>query len=605
MQGSFFEELKRRNVLRVGAAYIVGAWLIIQVVETIFPAFGVGDAALRLVTVVLAIGLVPTLILSWALELTPEGLKKEQDVDRSESVTVHTGKKLDRFIMVALALALSYFAFDKFVLSESREATIVQTARQEGRADALLESFGEHSIAVLPFVDMSEHSDQEYFSDGIAEELLNLLAQIPELRVISRSSAFSYKGKDVNLAVVARELNVAHILEGSVRKAGDQIRITAQLIDARADTHLWSETYDRTLDNVFAIQDEIAAMVVERLKIELLGEAPKIIETDPAAYSIFLQARFMRRQNTADGLQQSQQLLEQVLLIDPDYLPAMDDLITVYINQAHSGERSFNEGYELARTMTLKGIDLDPNFARMYIQLGWIQMFYDGDMQAAAQSYEHALDLDPTNITSLGDTASFLNVIGRLDDAISLGEYVNARDPVHPVGLINYATTLANAGRYEEAVSSFRKGLDLSPGYAGAQFSLAMTLLQTGDPETALREVKKEPGDGYRLCGLAIIHFAMRNTVEADTVLQTLMNDYADDWSLNIAQVLAYRKQSDAAFDWINRAVDVGHPDLAEIMINPLYRNLYDDPRWLVLLEKLGKSPAQLAAIKFEVNLPE
>lgn len=181
MQGSFFEELKRRNVLRVGAAYIVGAWLIIQVVETIFPAFGVGDAALRLVTVVLAIGLVPTLILSWALELTPEGLKKEQDVDRSESVTVHTGKKLDRFIMVALALALSYFAFDKFVLSESREATIVQTARQEGRADALLESFGEHSIAVLPFVDMSEHSDQEYFSDGIAEELLNLLAQIPEL----------------------------------------------------------------------------------------------------------------------------------------------------------------------------------------------------------------------------------------------------------------------------------------------------------------------------------------------------------------------------------------------------------------------------------------
>lgn len=605
MQGSFFEELKRRNVLRVGAAYIVGAWLIIQVVETIFPAFGVGDAALRLVTVVLAIGLVPTLILSWALELTPEGLKKEQDVDRSESVTVHTGKKLDRFIMVALALALSYFAFDKFVLSESREATIVQTARQEGRADALLESFGEHSIAVLPFVDMSEHSDQEYFSDGIAEELLNLLAQIPELRVISRSSAFSYKGKDVNLAVVARELNVAHILEGSVRKAGDQIRITAQLIDARADTHLWSETYDRTLDNVFAIQDEIAAMVVERLKIELLGEAPKIIETDPAAYSIFLQARYMRRQNTADGLQQSQQLLEQVLAIDPDYLPAMDDLITVYINQAHSGERSFNEGYELARTMTLKGIDLDPNFARMYIQLGWIQMFYDGDMQAAAQSYEHALDLDPTNITSLGDTASFLNVIGRLDDAISLGEYVNARDPVHPVGLINYAITLANVGRYEEAASSFRKGLDLSPGYAGAQFFLAMTLLQTGDTESALREVEKEPGDGYRLCGLAIIHFAMRNTDEADTALQTLMDDYADDWSLNIAQVLAYRKQSDAAFDWINRAVDVGHPDLAEIMINPLYRNLYEDPRWLVLLEKLGKSPVQLAAIKFEVNLPE
>ena len=235
---SLFNELKRRNVFRVAAAYVVVAWL--------------------------AIGFIPSLIFAWAFEITPEGLKKDSDVDRSRSISPQTGKKLDRIIMVVLALALGFFAFDKFVLSETREASIAEEARQEGRSEALVESYGDKSIAVLPFVNMSEDADNEYFSDGISEELLNLLAKIPELRVISRSSAFFFKGKDIKITDVARELNVVHILEGSVRKAGKQVRITAQLIDAHSDTHLWSETYDRELDDIFAIQDEIAGAVVAR-----------------------------------------------------------------------------------------------------------------------------------------------------------------------------------------------------------------------------------------------------------------------------------------------------------------------------------------------------
>ena len=247
---SFFNELKRRNVLRVGAAYVVGAWLLIQVVETIFPLFGFDEAPARIVVIVLAIAFVPVLILAWAFELTPEGLKKESEVDRTQSIAPNTGKKLDRVIMVVLALALGYFAFDKFVLTPQRDAeqlavleeqktTEVEHARQAGRTEAMVESYGEKSIAVLAFQDMSQDKDQEYLSDGIAEELLNLLAKIPELRVISRSSAFSYKGENIKLAQVAEELNVAHILEGSVRKAGNRVRITAQLIEARSDTHLW------------------------------------------------------------------------------------------------------------------------------------------------------------------------------------------------------------------------------------------------------------------------------------------------------------------------------------------------------------------------------
>ena len=235
-------------MLRVGAAYLAVAWLLIQVAQTVFPAFGLGADRCPQRHRVLAIGLLPALIFAWVFELTPEGLKRESEVDRSQSITPQTGKKLDRVIMGVLALALGYFAFDKFVLAPQREQAATEAARAEGRTEALVKSYGDKSIAVLPFVNMSADKDQEYFSDGISEELLNLLAKIPELRVIARTSSFSFKGKDVEHRARSRsELNVAHVLEGSVRKSGNKVRITAQLIEARSDTHLWSQTYDRQL----------------------------------------------------------------------------------------------------------------------------------------------------------------------------------------------------------------------------------------------------------------------------------------------------------------------------------------------------------------------
>ena len=246
MRMSFYHELKRRNVFRVGAAYIFAAWLLIQVAETIFPLFGYGDTPARITVILLAIGFPLFLVFSWVFELTPEGLKKEKDVDHTASVVRKTGKQLDRVIIVLLALALGYFAFDKFVLDPAQDLKIAETARQEGRSEALVESYGDKSIAVLPFVNLSADPEQEYFSDGISEELLNLLARIPELRVISRSSAFYYKGKDIDIPTIAQQLNVTHILEGSVRQAGNRVRITAQLVEARSDTHIWSDIFDRT-----------------------------------------------------------------------------------------------------------------------------------------------------------------------------------------------------------------------------------------------------------------------------------------------------------------------------------------------------------------------
>ncbi|NNE06878.1 MAG: adenylyl cyclase, partial [Xanthomonadales bacterium] len=263
---SFLAELRRRNVLRVGAAYIVTAWLVVQVVETLFPIYGLSDAAVRIVVNIVAVGLVPVLVLSWVFEWTPEGLKKDRDVVPGAPASAQAAKRLDRAILVVLALAVGYFAFDRFVLVPQQMAEQIRKAHEAGRSEALVESFGDHSIAVLAFDDLSPEGDQEYLSDGIAEELLNLLARIPELRVISRSSAFHFKSTDIPVPEIARQLNVAHVLEGSVRKSGDRIRITAQLIEARSDTHLWSDTYDRKLVDVFAIQDEIASAMVEQLK---------------------------------------------------------------------------------------------------------------------------------------------------------------------------------------------------------------------------------------------------------------------------------------------------------------------------------------------------
>ena len=455
---SLVDELKRRNVLRIAGLYVAGAWLVLQVAGTVLPMMDAPVWLSRGIVILLAIGFLPALIFAWAFELTPEGLKREKEVDRAQSMTPHTGKKLDRVIMVVLALALGYFAVDKFVLAPQRQAEQTSVARKEGRSEALVESYGDKSIAVLPFVDMSANKDQEYFSDGIAEELLNLLTKISQLRVTSRSSAFSYKGKDVKLAQVAQELNVAHILEGSVRKAGNKVRITAQLIEARSDTHLWSNTWDRELDDIFAVQDEIAAAVVEQLKITLLGQAPRAKQVNPEAYSLFLLARQVGRQGTPEGDEQSVTLLQQALALDPRYAAAWDALAVAYMNQIGMDRRSPEEGWRLVRDAVTRSLAIDPEYAQAHGRLAIIAINSDRDLAAAARHYEHALALEPANITIIGNAAGLASTLGRPDMAIALYDYVNARDPFNALGHFRVSGDYLSAGRFDEAIETQLNG---------------------------------------------------------------------------------------------------------------------------------------------------
>jgi len=560
----------------------------------------------------LATGLPFAVFFAWAFELTPEGLKREHEVDRSQSITPQTGKKLDRLIIAVLVLALGYFAWDKFILSAGRETAAIESAVEQATSRALTRQAPEgeavtqsdKSIAVLPFVNMSDDASNEFFSDGISEELLNLLAKIPELRVTSRSSAFAFKGEKIDIPEVAKKLNVGHILEGSVRKAGNQVRITAQLIDARSDTHLWSETYDRSLDNIFAIQDEIAAAVVAQLKVALLGAAPRTRKTDPNAYALFLQARQLSHQLTADASAQSILLNKQALEIDPGYAEAWVGQAGNLVFQASNGLLPIGEGYALAREAAEKALSLDPDNAPGLSMLGQISFEFDNDLAAAAGYYERALKADPGNPDILIEASRLLRALGRFDEGIALLKYAVSRDPVNPRSHNNLGLLYFYAGRFDEAIANFRTTLNLSPGYTGGHAAIGYALLLQANPEAALGEIEQEESV-WRTINLPVAYHALGRAADSDTALAELIEKYEQDAAYNIAYVLSFRGEADRAFEWLDKAVRYKDPGLTDVAVSPEFSNIRDDPRWLPFLESIGRSPKQLAAIEFRIVLPQ
>ncbi len=604
---SFFAELKRRNVFKVAIAYIVMAWLMMQVADVIVNNIAAPGWVFHAILLLLGIGFLLALFFAWAFELTPQGLVREHEVDRSQSIAHETSRKLDFVIIGVLVLALGYFAYDKFVLDASRDAALVEAttqavSAQAAAAEASVES--DKSIAVLSFVNMSDDASNEFFSDGLAEELINMLAKIPGLRVTSRSSAFSYKGKDFKIADVGRELNVSNVLEGSVRKAGNQVRITAQLIKVDGDVHLWSETFDRSLDNIFAIQDEIAAAVVAHLKVTLLGDAPMVRETDPEAYALYLQGRHLSHRNTAGALEQAFTLLRQALVIDPDNAAAWVELGALYAHQLNLGLRPIAEGYTLSREAINKALAIDPEFAPAHGSLGMIAMFYDNDLAAAAQHFERALLLEPANSDIIANSAILTALLGRLDESIALAKFVVARDPVNPSAHSGLGVLYAFAGRWDESIASYSTALTLSPGRGGAHYHVGIALLFKGELNAALEAMQLEDSS-WGMIGLPLAYHALGRAGESEAALAELIEQYEQGAAFNIAYVLAYRGEADRAFQWLDKAVQYKDSGLAQIRDTHLFANIHDDPRWLPFLERIGKSPEQLAAIEFKVSLPE
>ncbi len=426
---SLLKELQRRNVIRVATAYIVVAWLVIQVVETIFPAFGFSDNAVRVVVIVFAVGFIPALIMAWVFEFTPDGIKRDSDVDHSSGRSRFSSRQLDRAIIVILLLGISLFAFDKFLLAPDRAADRESEIADQARSEALIEHYAERSIAVLPFVNMSSDPEQEFFADGIAEEVLNLLAQIRELRVISRSSAFTFKGKDIEIREIAERLDVGHILEGSVRKSGDQVRVTAQLIEAKTDTHLWSKTYDRKLQNVFLIQDEIATDVAQNLELKLLQPLPKSRPTDPLVLALTQQAKQIEERRGDGTGRKMQQLLDQALEIDPDYVPAHEWMIYAIYFLGVEGDISAEEAAARKRSTEERILALEPDNGFVDSTLAW-EYYEKGELRKAASYHARAISKRPNDSNILRLAGSFALDIGRFELAVRLGERSTAIDPL-------------------------------------------------------------------------------------------------------------------------------------------------------------------------------
>jgi len=599
---SLIAELKRRNVFRVSAAYLALGWIVTQVTSTVAPWLHLPEWVGPVVLWIGMIGFPFVVLFSWIYELTPEGLKRESEVDRSGSITHHTARRLDYVIIALLVVAIGLFAFHEFrPAAETRMTVVARTT--PGTAPST--TGVDRSVAVLPFVDMSAGKDQEYFADGISEELLNLLAKVPQLRVIARTSSFSFKGKEVDIAEIAKKLNVANVLEGSVRKSGDTLRITAQLIRASDSSHLWSQTYDRKMTDVFTVQDEIAAAVVEQLKVTLLGDAPKARVTDPEAYAFFLQARDMSRQYSAASLEQAIGLYKQALAIDPSYAPAWDGMAVAYFGQMDLGVLTIEQGLPLGKEAAQKALEHDPSFAPAYGTQAIFDAIIGRDYPAAVQHLQRGLALDPANVDIIGIAAAVARRLGRLDLAISLGEYQVANDPVSVEGYDGLGLAYRYKGQLDESIAAYRKLLSLAPDAGWYRTALGGVLLQKGDAEAALTEFRKEPIEVYRLGGLAMAYQALGRKAESDAAFVELMKKYPDTKPFATAAVLAYRGDIDRAFEMLETAARIHDIDLGALAVFPTFAPMHEDPRWLPLLRRLGLAPEQLAAIKFEISVPK
>ncbi len=481
---SIIEELKRRNVFRVGIAYSIATWVLLQITEVITPILGLPDWAPKLIFVILAVGFVPALIFAWAFELTPEGLKKEKDVDRSVSITHHTGRKLDYAIIAVLLLAIGFLLADRYTGQPAPDAQQVRNK----------------SIAVLPFVNISSDKEQEYFSDGITEEILNALASVKELKVAGRTSSFAFKGQNQDLRRIGDLLGVDHILEGSVRKAGTTVRITAQLVQVEDGFHLWSDTYDRELTDVFAIQDEIANEILKQLKARLLGEEQPMIvsqRTDPEVYDLYLLAKQRLYARTRHTIESAVELLDQAIAKDPDYAPtyAQRGIATLLLSDRTYGTIPHAEALVQGKRFIDAALEMDSQLAEAWAGLGLYYRNLPAEHEHAIEALTKALSFNPNLINASNWLQSTLTASGNPSGALKILEQMTQRDPLYRPGFGNAVNLLNTFGQLDKAQALIEQFRKYDPYGAQLQRAEAMNRFYRGESAEGLRLAE----EGYRL----------------------------------------------------------------------------------------------------------
>jgi len=543
---SFIEELKRRNVFRVAVAYLISAWLLLQLADIVLENISAPQWVMQVFMLALAVGLPIALIFAWAFELTPEGLKREKDVDRSQSITPQTGRKLDFAIISVLAVVVVLLLVDRFTGAESemgsepfsqagqltekgsepfspaeppaaavgevkRDLTpesssqtgdtsspssqTGDTSSPSSQTGAAASGIQEKSIAVLPFVNMSSDPEQEYFSDGISEEILNALAKVKDLKVAGRTSSFAFKGENQDLRQVGQTLGVEHILEGSVRKSGTKVRITAQLIQVADGFHLWSESYDRELDDVFAIQDEIAQAILEQLKAHLLDSEQNVIvaaRTDSEAYDLYLLAKQRTYERSKPTLEAAAEFLDKAIAIDPEYAPAYAQrgIAEILLSDQDYGDTPIVQARSQAKLYIDQALRLNPQDPEALAALGLYYNNNPGKNDQAIEALEKALAINPNMVDAANWLQAAYNADGRLEEAFSTLEDLVQRDPLYRPGLGNIIGWYVNLNRVEDAqalVERVRPSMPSDPFlfrmesqllYANAKYAEGLTIAE-------------------------------------------------------------------------------------------------------------------------------
>ncbi len=571
---NFFAELKRRNVYKVAVAYVVIAWLLIQAGSILFPTFDAPGWVMKVFVTVIATGFPIALIIAWAFEMTPDGMKRTENLSPNQQLPQWSRRKFATMIVVIAVLAASLLVYN-FARTRNLPVTV------------------EKSIAVLPLVNTSGDAANDYFSDGLSEELIAVLAKIPGLKIIGRSSSFLFKGKSDASRTIGEKLGVTNLLEGSVRKQGDRVRIVAELINAADGRTLWSETYDRELKDVFAVQSEIATAVTEQLKIKLLG-APAKSDAAPsndnlAAYNALQQGTFYFRLSTEEGIRKATEFYDEAIRLDPGYALAYANLSSAWrlLAAGFLGGAEAKEAYAKARKAAQTALSLAPDLSAAHEALGFVLLTPDLDFAAAEAEFRKAEKLAPADAGPKFALSFLFATQGRLAEAENIMRQALALDPLGVIRHFNLARVLIGGGRYDEAEAALRKAVALQPAAARLHVHLTTIDVLRGNATGALQNAQLEPKGFWQDYALALALQIQNDRGAADAALQKLLNEDAASGPFQIAVVYGLRKEPDKMFEWLERAYTEHDPGLTQLLVTPFILNYKDDPRFAAFCQKL------------------
>jgi TolB-like protein/Flp pilus assembly protein TadD len=580
---NFFAELKRRNVYKVAVAYAVIAWLTIQAASIFLPAFNAPQWAMQVVILVLLIGFPIALAFSWAFEITPEGIVRESEVKPGESITHHTGRKI-----VALTIVLAVIAAGLFVF---------QLIRARSTSSSAATTITSKSIAVLPFDNLSRDPDNAYFVEGIQDEILTRLAKIADLKVIARSSTQRFQNKG-DLPQIAQQLGVANLLEGSVQKVNDRVRVNVQLIKAANEAHLWAEVYDRKLTDIFAVESEIAKTVADTLQAKLTGSEQRVIASRPTenteAHQFYLKGRFFWNKRTGNDLKKSIDYFQQAIAIDPNYALGYAGVADAYVFLPGYTAGAPRDCYPKAMAAAKKALELDNTLAEAHTTLALALWYYDFDFTQANREFQRAIELNPNYATGHQQYGNnTLSALGRFDDATAEGKRAVELDPLSLVINADLGMNYHYARRYDEAIAQLRKTLEMDPGYYYAHVDLGQVFAAKRAFDEAISEYQKARAlndDPFVLGLLGHAYASSGNKREALKILEELKEisrqRYVSMYSFAIVYLALGDKQE--ALRWLEQCYqDRAGADIGWIRVDALVDPLRGDPRFEALAEKI------------------